>query len=84
VRRMTQSVRMPGFTAEVSLGPASTSYSSSRHRSEQLSGAAVVLQFRRPFGGKTAPCDPNCLCITPEGCSCCYDATPEIFLTPGR
>jgi hypothetical protein len=60
---------MPGFTAEVSLRPATGPFPAG-HRPRRESPATftpqlLVLNRRRN-------CDPNCVCVTGKGCPCCY------------
>lgn len=62
-------VRMPGFTADISLGPAGQPYSFGHRKSGQFSWAAGALMPQMNQGPE--PCDPFCVCITCENCPCC-------------
>lgn len=60
---------MPGFTAEVSLqqttGPFPAGNRPRRESPATVTPQLLVLNRRRK-------CDPNCVCVTGEGCPCCY------------
>jgi hypothetical protein len=68
--RTTHLGRMPGFTGESSLNPASQPYVLRRHGPNDLTGKAIVPQALLGTGG-SLPCNPNCVCITQKGCPCC-------------
>jgi hypothetical protein len=65
---MTQP-NMPGFTAEVSLQPATGPFPAAQ-RPRRGSPATVTPQLL--VLNRRRKCDPNCVCVTGEGCPCCY------------
>jgi hypothetical protein len=75
--------RMPGFSAEGSLRPASGFYQSGRYRADAGAGFTVFPAAMSGLGGRTGGmkpgCDPSCLCVTPEGCNCCQSIPPEFI-----
>jgi len=75
--------RLPGFTADASIGAASGRYQQ-RDAEPAVTTTGYFAQAWRvtPPGmrGKQ-PCIPNCVCITREGCPCCY---PEPVVQPVR
>jgi len=60
---------MPGFTAEVSLQPATRPFPAG-HRPRRESPANVTPQLL--VRNRRRKCDPTCVCVTGEGCPCCY------------
>lgn len=64
-----QQRRMPGFTAEVAIGPATRPFPSGR-RPRRPPGTAVTAQLL--VLDQRRECDPSCVCVTGEGCPCCY------------
>jgi hypothetical protein len=71
--------RVPGFTGESSLVPASQPYASRRDGFKDLSGKALVPQALLGAGA-SMPCNPNCVCVTQKGCPCCSSIRPEFSL----
>lgn len=66
--------RLPGFTADASLDAASGRYQQrdaepAAKTTGYFAQARLVTSSR--MRGKQ-PCNPNCVCITQEGCPCCY------------
>ena len=66
--------RLPGFTAGAGLDA-----TSDRYRQQDLQPAATTTGYSAqarlvtPLRGRGGqPCNPNCVCITQEGCPCCY------------
>jgi hypothetical protein len=68
--------RIPGFTAERGLGPASIRYSSTP-RGDVPAGGDIRPLFAPPtrFSPIGVPkpelCRWDCLCVSPDGCPCC-------------
>jgi len=60
---------MPGFTAEVSLQPATRPFPAG-HRPRRESPTNVTPQLL--VRNRRRKCDPTCVCVTGEGCPCCY------------
>ena len=66
--------RLPGFTADAGLDAASGQYQQ-RDVGPAATTTGYFAQARRltspPVRGKQ-PCNPTCVCMTQEGCPCCY------------
>jgi hypothetical protein len=86
VNGMTKRMRMPGFTGEVSLQPTPRRYHSGRYIRQVSS--SLIPQISQGFqigrGVGRMPCDPTCVCVTGEGCPCCFDSKTLELLLPGR
>jgi len=67
--------RTPGFTAESSESKPNRIYSGAvAGRAGEAN--AIVGQFWRPNGGGFGDCNPNCVCLWPNGCPCCIGPGP--------
>jgi hypothetical protein len=71
---MTPPASMPGFTADVTLAPVARFYAPSRRAARPGSDGitAQMLRFKLPSEG----CNPDCVCVYPEGCPCCQSLFP--------
>jgi hypothetical protein len=67
--------RMPGFTATAGIDAGSPGYRRQRDpRDHGPTGYLPQARLGTLQGGRRGqkPCNPNCVCITAEGCPCCY------------
>jgi hypothetical protein len=74
---MITTARLPGYSAEKSLGRAGAGGYSSP--TAMATGVAAVVPQAAGARSTAGPCDPTCLCITGEGCPCCAAMPPEFL-----
>lgn len=63
---------LPGFHAEAALSKSNNQYATITPISS-LGQSGVYPQLSSAWRGNGWPCDPNCVCVTGEGCPCCFN-----------
>ena len=66
--------KLPGFTADLTVYTSDRIYQRS-NGNEPVTNAALP-QFWRPWGSEVGGCNPNCVCLWPNGCPCCIGPGP--------